>query len=345
MRKFTTKMLAAAGVAALLAFPAGNAGAQDMPGAGTTIDMARASWDTGWFQAEVYAQIFEELGYTVDTPVTLDNPVFYLSVAQGDVDLWVNGWFPLHNTYEETFSQGAEVIGYVEQGGALEGYLIDKASADEFGITSLEDFKRPEVMEAFDRNGDGKADLVACPPGWGCELMIEHHLDAYDLRDYVNDIKAGYTPAMADAIAAYEQGESIFFYTWTPNWTVGLLEPGEDVVWIEVPFTSLPEDQGAGMEDMTTLEVEGCVAMPCNLGWPPNDIRPVANSAFLEANPVIETLLLEIQIPLGDIFAQNSLMFEGEDSDEDIERHAAEWIADNRNLVDGWLDSARGGAM
>lgn len=23
----------------------------------------------------------------------------------------------------------------------------------------------------------------ACPPGWGCELVIEHHLDAYDLRE------------------------------------------------------------------------------------------------------------------------------------------------------------------
>ena len=37
------------------------------------------------------------------------------------MDLWVNGWFPLHNTYEADFSRGAEKIGYVAKGGALQG--------------------------------------------------------------------------------------------------------------------------------------------------------------------------------------------------------------------------------
>ena len=26
--------------------------------------------------------------------------------AQGDVDFWVNGWFPLHNEYEDAYAQG-----------------------------------------------------------------------------------------------------------------------------------------------------------------------------------------------------------------------------------------------
>ena len=60
----------------------------------------------------------------------------------GDVDLWVNGWFPLHNTYRDDFEPGARVIGYVAKGGALQGYLIDKKTADEYGIKSLEDFKK-----------------------------------------------------------------------------------------------------------------------------------------------------------------------------------------------------------
>ena len=33
----------------------------------------------------------------------------------------------------------------------------------------------------LDSNGDGKADLTACPPGWGCEKVIAHHFDVYDL--------------------------------------------------------------------------------------------------------------------------------------------------------------------
>jgi glycine betaine/proline transport system substrate-binding protein len=186
---------------------------------------------------------------------------------------------------------GAEIVGSVADGGALEGYLIDRATAEELEITSLDDFKRDEVKEAFDRNGDGRADMVACPPGWGCEINIEHHMDAYDLRDHITLIKAEYAASMADAIAAYGQGESILFYTWTPNWTVNELAPGEDVVWIEVPEVNLPEEM-MDLADAATLDgVEGCVADPCMLGFPANDIRPVANTAFLDENPAVRALL------------------------------------------------------
>ena len=310
--------------------------AQDQPGEGKTIKMAQATWDTGWFHAEIYRQLFQELGYDVPTITTLDNPPFYQAVSQGDMDLWVNGWFPLHNTYKPTFEGSAEIVGAVAKGGALEGYLVDKAAVEEFDIKTLEDFKRPEVKEAFDRNGDGKADLVACPPGWGCEINIEHHMGAYDLRDDVNAIKAGYAASMADAVAAYQNGEHILFYTWTPNWTVNQLVPGKDVMWIEVPEVDLPD---MSLADAATLDgVEGCVDDPCTLGFPANDIVPVANSAFLADNPAVGALLKDVEIPLGDIFAQNAAMNEG---DDDIEAQAAKWIEDNRADVDSWLEDAR----
>src|SRR3546814_552087 len=120
----------AAAVAVLCAVPLAAQAQQDMPGEGTTVHMARATWDTGWWPAEIYKQLLEKLGYEVGEVTTLDNPPFYQAVAQGDVDFWVDGWFPLHNTYEDTFSQGAEKVGYLAKGGALQGYLIDKKTAE-----------------------------------------------------------------------------------------------------------------------------------------------------------------------------------------------------------------------
>lgn len=342
-RQRLTAITAGAAALALGAMSMSGVMAQEeaQPGNGVTVRMARATWDTGWFPAEIYKQLLEKLGYSVEGPTTLDNPPFYQAVSQGDMDLWVNGWFPLHNTYRSTFENGAELVGYVAKGGALQGYLVDKKSVEEFDIRTIDDFKRDEVKKAFDRNGDGKADLVACPPGWGCEVVIEHHLDAYDLRDHVNPIKAGYSASMADAIAAYEQGEPILFYTWTPNWTVNELQPGKDVMWIEVPKIDLPEDQ-ANLADAATVEgVNGCVADPCKLGFPANDIRPVANTEFLNDNPAVRTLLEEVTIPLPDIFAQNAQMKEGADSPEDIEEQAADWISKNQDQVDKWLEDAR----
>ena len=224
-------VLAGAIVAALAMLPvAAGASSHMKPGEGTSVKMARATWDTGWFQAYVYKQLLEELGYEVPRIISLQNPAFYTSVAQGDVDLWVNGWFPLHDTYEEDFKGGARKIGYVAKAGALQGYLVSKKHAEEYDITNLDDFKREEVKKAFDNDGDGKAEMVACPPGWGCEKTIAEHWDAYGMRDHVDLIKADYSPAMADALARYKNGEPVFFYTWTPNWTVNVFKPGDDVV-------------------------------------------------------------------------------------------------------------------
>lgn len=319
--------------------------AAELPGEGKTVKVGRATWDTGWFQAEIYIKALEALGYSVQGPVTLDNPPFYQAVGQGDVDLWVNGWFPLHNTYREAFEPGAEIIGYVAKGGALQGYLIDKKTAEEYNIKTLEDFKKAEIRKLFDSDNDGKAELVACPPGWGCELVISHHLDAYGLRDYVDPIKASYSASMADALGRYKAGEPIFFYTWTPNWTVGILKPGEDVVWIGVDHPDLPADQKE-LEDQTTIaDVKGCVSNPCPLGWPANDIRPVANKKFLEENPAVKQFLEVASIPIEDIYAQNAKMYEGADSKQDLDRQAEEWIESHQELFDSWIEKAKQAAL
>ena len=34
---------------------------QERPGEGRSITMARPSWDTGWFQTEIYSQLLREL--------------------------------------------------------------------------------------------------------------------------------------------------------------------------------------------------------------------------------------------------------------------------------------------
>jgi len=328
-------------VFATAALPGTSYAQKGLPGEGKSVTIAQPNDDTGWIMTEVYTQLLEELGYEVGTPITLDVPVAYQTVSQGSADLYPDGWFPLHNTYVDTPGYGGERVGYVVKQGALQGYLVDKASAEKYGIKTLDDFKRPEVREAFDRDGDGKADMVACPPGWGCELTIQYQLEAFDLNESINPIKAHYAASMADAIAAHQQGTPILFYTWTPNWTVYELKPGEDVVWIQTPSIDLPEEQRDLAESAIVEGVEGCVEDPCQLGWPISDIRPVANSEFLEANPAVKTLLQEASIPLDFIFAQNAEMKNGADSAEDLERQASEWIAANREEVDAWLEKAR----
>ncbi|MBE0576252.1 MAG: glycine betaine/L-proline ABC transporter substrate-binding protein ProX [Desulfuromonadales bacterium] len=319
--------------------------AQHLPGKGGKVQPARATWNTGYFQEALVRAGLEELGYNVNKPKELQNPLFYQSLALGDVDYWANGWFPVHEgQLPKNFYDKGEKVGYVVKSGGLQGYLVSKKDAEKFNIKSLDDFKRPEVKEAFDANGDGKADLTACPAGWGCEQTITHHLDVYNLNEHVNPIKASYSASMADALARYNAGKPVFFYTWAPNWTIFKFKPGEDVVWINVPEIMPTEAQKDQVDRLTASGITGAVSDPIKLGFVVADIQIVANKEFLAENPAAKEFFKQFTLPLGDINAQNTLMEEGEKSQKDIERHAQEWIKKNQETWNSWLEAARNAA-
>jgi glycine betaine/proline transport system substrate-binding protein len=315
---------------------------QDTPGKGITVKPARATWNTGFFQEALVSKGLTELGYDVKAPKDLQNPIFYKSVTLGDVDYWTNGWFPLHDAQiPKNFNEKAETIGYVVKAGGLQGYLVSKRDVEKYGIKSLDDFKRPEVKKAFDVNGDGKADLTACPPGWGCEKAIAHHMEVYNLGDHINPVKASYEAGMASALGAYKSGKPIFFYTWAPNWTIFKLKPGEDVMWINVPEIMPMEAQEKSRDKMVGSGIVGSVSDPVKLGFVVNDIRIAANKEFLAKNPAAKKFFEVFTLPLLDINEQNTRMNEGEKSQKNIETHVAEWIKKNQATWDSWLDQAR----
>jgi glycine betaine/proline transport system substrate-binding protein len=329
-----------------VALLATSAMASDMkPGEGVTVKPARATWNTGFFQEALVRRGLEELGYDVDRPKDLQNPIFYKSVALGDVDYWTNGWFPNHDSQlPRGFYDDAQKVGYVVKAGGLQGYLVSKREAEKYNITSLDDFRRPEVKKAFDQNGDGKADLTACPPGWGCENVISHHMKVYDLGDDINLIKASYEAGMASALGTYKSGGPVFFYTWAPNWTIFKLKPGKDVVWINVPEIIPSEAQAPAKDRMTVSGIEGAVTDPIKLGFVVSDIQIVANKEFLKKNPAAKTFMEEFTLSLNDINEQNTRMNEGEKSERDIAKHVDEWIAKNKQTWNTWLTKARNAA-
>lgn len=312
-----------------------------------TIRMARANWDTGFMQAAIYRQLLEELGYEVTDPAeeTRTATWFYPALARGGLDLWANGWFPLHEPFlERELVTGQEVrepiapVGWQVRQGGLQGYLVDEATAEALDITSMDDLTREEVGGAFDHDGDGLADLLGCEAGWACRKTIDAHIEELDWGESVEQVVGSYPSHIEMAERRVARGEPVLLYTWTPNWTVEVLRPGRDVVWLESP--ALPDEE----DEVTPVEnLEGCAAEgPCHLGWIVNDIRAVANEDFLDANPPVRRLLEQIEIPLEDIVAQNARMVRADEYTEaDVRRDAEAWIADHRPTIDRWLAAAR----
>lgn len=312
---------------------AGDVLAQDMPGEGVTVRPVIQPLVEEFFQARILFRALEELGYTVEEPQEVLAQTAHLAVATGDADFYPASWDTLHATFVQE-SGGDEVVTKVGTliEGALQGYLVDKASYDA-GIQNLEDMKDPGNAAKFDTNGDGTADLAGCVPGWGCERVIEHHLDEYGLRDAITHNQGEYNAIIADTIARHGNGDPVFYFTWTPYWVSGALVPGEDVEWLSVPYTSLPD----GAEGETEFEGR-------NLGFAVDSIRVVASNDFLDANPAAAKLFELAKIDINDVSAENKLIADGEDSSGDIDRHVDDWIEENRESFDGWIEEARAAA-
>jgi glycine betaine/proline transport system substrate-binding protein len=290
------------------------------------------------FQAEIVNRALQALGYDTEAATEIDPTMMYIALANGDADYTPVNWE--HNQaglYENSGGDDKLDVSGVIVSNTLQGYQIDKATADAEGITSIEQLQDPEIAALFDTDGNGKANLIGCNPGWACDFIVEHHLDTYGLRDTVEHTQGQYSALIADTITRHQQGEPVLFYTWTPMWLDGVMKPGEDTIWLEVPFTALPDDQGDISEDDTTAE-------GINLGFVVSRIRIVSNREFIEANPAAEKLFELVEIPIEDISAQNKLMQDGADSDEDVARHVDEWISENQATFDGWIEAAKAAA-
>ena len=306
--------------------------AEEMPGKGIEVKPIFPPIAEERFRGEVAMAGLTELGYEVQEPKETQYATMMLALSYGDADFTVHVWDKLHNAFYQKVG-GDKVLTKVGNiiPGVSQGYLIDKKTADKYHITKLNDLKKPEIAKLFDNDGDGKADLTGCNPGWGCELVIDHHLKAYDLEKTVTHHRGSYFALMADTITRYKQGESILYFTWVPQWISSVLVVNKDVVWLEVDKTDLP----SGDKTANTI-IDGK-----NLGFEVDEIKAVLNRNFADKNPAAVKFLSLLRIPANDESAQNLKMQSGEKSAKDIKRHAQEWITANRSKFDAWLTQAR----
>lgn len=332
---FATKPLrhlAVAGLAALLL----GAQAQELPGKGVKVLPLKSSIAEETFQTLLVARALEQLGYEVQPIKEVEYPTAHIALANGDATFMADHWNPLHADYYKNAGGDAKLYRQgVYSANAAQGYLIDKKTADQYKITNIGQLKDPKIAQLFDSNGDGKADLTGCNPGWGCEAVIEHHLGAYGLRATVTHNQGSYAALMADTITRYRAGNPILYYTWTPYWVSNELKPGKDVVWLQVPFSSLPGEQ----KGLDTQLPNGN-----NYGFVVNNQQIVANKAWAGKNPAAAKLFAVMQLPVADINAQNHLMSQGQNKSADIKRHVNGWIRAHQKTFDGWLEQARAAA-
>ncbi len=310
--------------------------AAELPGKGVVVKPVQSTLAEESFQTELVNRALTALGYDVQPTAEVDYNVAYTSIAAGDATYMAVNWEPLQVDMYNNAGGGQK---FYREGvyitNAAQGYLIDKKTADRYKIHDISQLKDPKLAKLFDADGDGKADLAGCEPGWACGNVIDTHLHAYGLSQTVTQNQGNYSAIIADTLTRFKQGKPVLYFTWTPYWVSDELVPGRDVVWLTVPFSSSP----GSLKNTDTTLPNGK-----NYGFSVNNEHIVANKQWAAANPAAAKLFAIMKLPLADVNAQNLRMHNGENSSADIQRHVDGWIHAHQATFDGWIKTAAAAA-
>jgi glycine betaine/proline transport system substrate-binding protein len=266
-----------------------------------TVTFSDVGWTDITATTAATTVVLEALGYETDTLV-LSVPVTYTSLAEGDVDVFLGNWMP---------TMEADIAPYREEGTVetiranLEGAkytLATNAAGAELGINDFSDIA--ENAEALDR------EIYGIEPGNDGNRLIMDMIEqnAFGLGDAEFDIVESSEQGMlAQVDRASDRDEPIVFLGWEPhpmnaNFDLTYLTGGDD--WFG------PDLGGATVYTNT-------------------------RQGFVEECPNLGTFLNNLEFSLA---MENEIMGAILNDGEDPRDAAAAWMADNPDVVMGWLD-------
>ena len=222
-----------------------------------TIVFSDLNWTSAQVQNRV-AQYIVEYGYGFPTDVVFGGTLpLFQGLRGGDTHVTMEIWLPNQATaWEEALANGEVVPIGASLGKDWQSTFVIPAYLQEQhpDLDHVDDLKAPKFQELFATDDSrGKARLVACVPGWSCELVNDAQIEGYGLTDFLHVIKPGSQNAMfSEIFGAYERREPWLGYMWGTGDPALLLDlvlleetPYSDECW----YTT----QACGFEDASIL--------------------------------------------------------------------------------------------
>lgn len=251
-------------------------------------------------------------------------PVIFAGMDKGDgsVDIHPDMWMPNHQALWDQYIEGTKTVAANQPYKGTSNIYVPQYMASK--VRSIEDLHKPEIAAMFDTDGDGLGEYWAGDTTWASTKRWQIKFKSYGLDKLwepnivsVDTFKAGFA-------AAYASGKPQLFYHWTPE----AMHVQYDLSVVEEParFDGC-EDVHLDREDWLEASTFECVIA--------ENYIYVAHSKSLEKrNPPVARMLSNVQFTGDEVNLWIVEMFENK---RDPQVVAEEWIADNRDIVNGWI--------
>lgn len=313
------RLLAGAAVAALCA---GSASAQERV----------AISDLNWNGAKAIAAVLEGI---IDGPMGSEADIVQgmnqaavimegMDKGDGSVDIYTDLWMPNQQAlWDEYVDNRGTVATNMPYAGTSNIYV--PAYMAEKGVTSIEDLANPEVAAMFDTDGDGLGEYWAGDVTWASTKRWQIKFKSYGLDGLWEPNIVSADTFKAGLEAAYSSSQPQLFYYWTPE----AIHVKYDLVALEEParFDGC-EDVDLDAENWLEVSTFECVIAS-------NEIFIGYSKSLEQRNPAVANMLSNVQFTGDEINGWIVEMFENK---RDPAIVAEEWIADNEELVNSWIN-------
>jgi glycine betaine/proline transport system substrate-binding protein len=306
-----------------------------------TIKIADMGWTSNVPIINIMKLILtDELGYDVEFAATLWPAPTFLALAKDspDVDIYAECWLPNQQSLVDEYvtDKGQAEVVSTSYGGAPQGWAVPRYVIEgdpERGIEPMAPNLRSvaqlnDYINLFDRNQDGRGDLVGGPSGWLCTEISNWQLESWGLN-YDQMVQEEWV-AWSLLTAAHLEGEPILLYCYEPAWPSLQF----DLVWLETP----PHGDEAWADYYVWKDWKAGKTVSWRpgsaCGYPPADVVVVVTDEFSNQYPDAYRFLRNWSIPKEDLTV---LCAQIELERLPVGYVAAKYIKEHPELVNQWL--------
>ena len=305
------------------------AGAMGASGAAQAADIVIGvpNWPSVAMTADILKVVIED-NYGLEVELQNGtNPVVFEAMDSGSMHVHPEVWLPNQSNLHNTFVKEKGTVAMNPNGvPAFQGMCVTKATADATGIKSLSDLSDPDMAAQFDEDGDGMGEVWIGASGWASTNVEKVRAKSYGYDATMNLVEMDETLAMAEVDSAVAKGSNIVFFCYTPNHVFAL----HDLVILEEPAYDAskwkmvqPTDSPDWLEESSTPVAWDLAYLHIHYATSLNDSHPeVAN---MLANVKLDTDLVSAMT--------YAVVVDKVDNAE----YAKQWVADNADLVNSWL--------
>lgn len=175
-------------------------------GAKTVTIGVLQGWAEDQVVSELWKQVLEKKGYTVNLKNISDAGPTFTGLAGGDLDLFMDTWLPkTHKQYVDKYQGKFQDL----------GIWYDQATLDITVPTYVKNVNTIADLKGKASTFDGK--IVGIEPGAGLTKASKEAIKKYGLSDYT--LQTSSTTAMLSALkSAYGSKKPIVVTLWRPHW-------------------------------------------------------------------------------------------------------------------------------